>query len=203
MRIPRLGNNSRLTAVIPDLAGGVDHSRAPWLIADNALSDSENMCWKDGALRTRNGFYTSIGGQCGVDGQTRRFFTDRDGWVVSAEIMHGETVTYLTLHAVSNDGLNARRVFNQELPLGADVCCVPAGGELGDYTTLLFISTGHMAAATPSRLEGRLLEDGPYVPLLQIDGKPVATMAQTEPNGTRYEQGNRLTGTFRCHFTTD
>ena len=203
MRLPAFAKNGRLTAVIPELSGGVDHSKAPWLIADNALADSDNVCWKDGALRTRAGFYTEMARLTTGEGNTRRFFTDREGWVISCEIVNRSYGTDLIMRAVDRNGYNGGAVFRQVLPLGSHMCCVPAGSEQGNYTTLLFLSNGQVVTATPSEYISQVHEDGAYVPLICIDGRPTSNRNEATDYGTRYEQMNRLTNTFRCHFTSD
>ena len=140
MRVPLLRRNSRLTAVIPALSGGVDRRRAPWLIADNALADGENVWWKDGALRAREGFYTTAYRKQTVEGGQYHFFIDRDGWTVSAEISDNGTAAQASLRAVDKNGEHGRILHQLSLPSGGSVCAVPSGGSLDRYTVLSFLN---------------------------------------------------------------
>lgn len=58
LMFPKSGGLRSYSVTIPKLSGGVNTSEAPHLINDNQLTDSLNMWWERGALRTRDGLYT-------------------------------------------------------------------------------------------------------------------------------------------------
>ncbi|HQD38663.1 MAG TPA: hypothetical protein PK687_07100, partial [Candidatus Avimonas sp.] len=52
LMFPKSGGLRSYSVTIPKLSGGVNTSEAPHLINDNQLTDSLNMWWERGALRT-------------------------------------------------------------------------------------------------------------------------------------------------------
>jgi hypothetical protein len=58
MIYPKMGGARSYNVTVPKLSGGINTSESPHLIDDNQLTDSLNMWWEKGALRTRDGLYT-------------------------------------------------------------------------------------------------------------------------------------------------
>lgn len=201
MNIPTPTANSRLTAVIPALSGGMDVSRAAWLIGEDMLSDCRNMWWKDGALRTRPGFATTDT-VCSAVSSTAQYhtYTDREGWLVMTQL----TATgAIHVYGLAPDGSGQTLLWADTSAAATSLCCVPAGGALNEYTLLLYVSDGRVVALHPSAQTAVVMTDGFYEPLLMTDGIPVATTAEKTVTGTLYEPRSLLTDGFRCQFTSD
>ncbi len=199
MNIPAFSKNGRLTAVTPALNGGLDVNRAPWLIGDNQLSDCRNLWWKDGALRSRDGFFTTPEDGYAYNGQTCRFAVDREGWILMAE----QADTQMTVYAFSPDGGGRQTLWSDKVAAGTTFCLVPAGGTLDQHTLLLYLSDGRLVAFHPSEGTALAMATGFYEPLLMVNGRPVVKGEKETVTGILYEPRNRLNTRFRCDFTSD
>lgn len=208
MRLPLFGNNSRLSAAVPALTAGLDVSRPACRIADNALSDADGVWWQNGALCTRPGFRTTATRRGWVGENTPvRFYTDREGYriALTAETYAGEeaAVTAIGVEIFDSEGVATGRGWTREFSAGTRAFCVPAGGSTPEYTTLVFFSSGVIMGLHPRLGVYEDITHRPYLPLLMVNGAPVATRADSTVNGVLYESRNRLTERFRCHFTSD
>lgn len=204
MNLPTLAKNRRLTAVIPALTGGLDLSKAPWLIADDALSDCRNMWWRDGALRTRPGFFTAA--ECRYDHDAEgslSFYTDREGYTAAVGLTPTADGAVLQVYGYTPDGLSRALLYELNTDADMTVCCVPAGSDLAPYTLLLYVGTEMIVALSPRTKVALDVTHRVYEPLLLTNGVPTADRTKTAVTGTLYEPKNRLTDRFRCEYTSD
>ena len=201
-----MGKNNRVVATIPALSGGLNVGTDPTLIGDTQLSDCCDMHWKDGALRTRQGFVTD---GAHVDtfalNQRTSYFTDRDGYLLV--LAAGDTESSADLHVTvfDKDGVPTGGYFVTSGQPGLCGLLVSAGSAepLSRYTSLLFLSNGDIYGVNAGENLWEPLHDEAYVPLYMTNGTPVTTRADTALTGDRVEAYNCLTEWFRCTYSTD
>lgn len=206
MKHPRMHINSRTVATIPALSGGLNVGTDPTLIGDTQLADCLDMHWKDGTLRTREGFVTdSARFDTFALGKRTTYFTDREGYllVLSAEDTEVNGDLYITVF--DKNGVPTGGYFVTSGRLGISGFLVSVGGaqRLSRYTSLLFLSNGDIYGVNAGQNLWEPLHDEAYVPLYMTNGSPVKTRAETTLTGDRIEPYNSLTEWFRCTYSTD
>ncbi len=206
MKTPRMLKNGRVTATIPALSGGLNAGTDPTLIGDTQLSDCRDMQWKDGLLRTRQGFVTDAArfNKFAIGDRTR-YFTDRDGYLLVLASVDTEASGDLYVTVFDRNGAPTGGYFSTTGRQGLDGFFVPVGGgeAFSRYTSLLFLSNGDIYGVNVGEDRWEPLYDEAYVPLYMTGGTPVASRADTALTGTRVEPYNRLSDRFRCEYSTD
>ncbi len=206
MKHPRMAKNGRVAATVPALSGGLNLGTDPTLIGDTQLSDCCDVRWKDGALRTREGFVTDDTHFAAFALNTRtQYFTDRDGYLLV--LASGDTEASADLHVTvfDGDGVPTGGYFITSGQPGLCGFLVSVGSAelLSRYTSLLFLSNGDIYGVNAGDNVWEPLYDEAYVPLYMTNGTPVATRAETALTGDRVEAYNSLTEWFRCTYSTD
>lgn len=200
MKIPLFDKSKRLSVTTPALCGGIDGSQEPWLLADDTLSDCRDVWWKDGALCTRPGFWTSEAWKGSeTTGAQVRYYTDREGWILGVSVLGGA----MTVTARDPIGGSQAQLLRLTLPVGSTYACVAAGGSVGDYTLLMYVSNGTIWALHPSRWLATEVTDRIHVPVITLDGHPCQGLILNDSEGVPYQERNRLTERVRCCFTPD
>lgn len=227
MRIPKLERNAQYCVTIPALNGGVNQKDAPNLIEDNQLSDACNVWWKEQALRTRPGLYTSRDRtQLLVSSDV----TPTADWQyvpnsVRMRIRDKDTVcqAYLTFREGSQTQGSLRLFFVDSLgsfvsQTVVDLASSDATGKLAqsavvfndrDVNTLhALLGNGEFVTlvyddGTGNWSQNRNAE--PYIPTVIVNGVGVPEKGEPESRvtGTLFESYNLLGGKFRSLFTTD
>lgn len=205
MKHPRFASARRVVATVPALCDGINVGTAPFLIGDRQCADSENMWWKDGVLRCREGFFTNnerIHFDSAND--TTRYFVDADGYILALTAGDYESGADVTLSVYNEQGNVTDIWFSQNGNRGLRGCLAPTGGDLQNaYSALLFLSNGTLYGVKASQNRFVDITDEVYVPLRLANGVPVATRAQTTVTGDLLEGNNLLTSRFRATFTSD
>jgi len=164
------------------------------------------MVYRDGLLRTRNGFVTDQTRQSrfGI-GTGQRYFTDADGYLLLLSQNDTEANGEVSVTVFDPSGVCTDTVFTLTGPFGLNGFFVPASeAVLSDrYTALLILNNGEMRGVNAA--EGRCdwLNDGAYVPTYAINGVPAKTRSERALIGDRAEPFNVLTAQFRCTYGTD
>lgn len=187
----------RLTAT--GLDGGLNRRDLPSEAADNQLTACCNFWWKDGVLRSRPAVRaaqteTTVGERVYAAGADARYVLRKsDGALVTGEIQPDGTQVWNTEAPVAADG-GWRARYN--------VTRLDGWTEGEGDGTLLFLSDGKVVAPLASG-GYRSLDDFVYVPQLLAGGVGVASLFDTPPAATRFEERNLLTAAFRAGYTTD
>ncbi len=205
MRHPRFSPARRVVATVPALCDGLNVGTAPFLIGDKQCAACENMWWKDGALRCREGFTTTrsrISFTSADD--TTRYFIDADGWILALGRGDYESGADVWVDVYDEKGNATNIYWLQNGNIGLDACLAPSGGVLrSQYSALLFLSNGAVIGMKASQNRFDDITDKAYVPLRMANGTPVTTRTQTTLTGDLLEGHNLLTSQFRCTFTSD
>ncbi len=206
MKHPRMPKNSRVTATIPALSGGLNVGTDPTLIGDTQLSDCCDMHWKDGMLRTREGFVTDAKRFDKFALGTRtQYFTDRDGYLLILASTDTDAYSDVYVTVFDRDGVPTGGYFGTTGQRGLCGFFVSVGNDeaFAEYSSLLFLSNGDIYGVHAGNNVWKPLYDEAYVPLYMTGGTPVASRAETALTGTRVEPYNRLTDWFRCTYSTN
>ncbi len=206
MKHPRMSKNSRVTATIPALSGGLNVGTDPTLIGDTQLSDCRDMRWKDGMLRTREGFITDAGRfHKFALGDRTRYFTDRDGYLLVLASTDTDVSGDVCVTVFDRDGLPTGGYFSISGQRGLCGFFVSVGNDeaFAAYSSLLFLSNGDIYGVHAGGNVWEPLYDRAYIPLYMTGGTPVVSRAETGLTGSRVEPYNRLTDRFRCTYSTN
>ena len=205
MRHPQFAPARRVVATVPALCDGLNVGTAPFLIGDRQCADSQDMWWKDGALRCREGFTTHPNRlKIDVIDNTTRFFTDADGWVLFLHRGDYESGADVYIGAYDPQGNATDVMWLKNGNRGLDGVLAPTGGELqAAYSALLFLNDGTIIGMKASQNRFDDITDKAYVPLRMANGVPTPSRTQTALSGDLLEGNNLLTSQFRCTFTTD
>ncbi len=205
MRHPRFSAARRVVATVPALCDGLNVGTAPFLIGDRQCADSQNVWWKDGALRCREGF-TTTKERIQFDSATdaTRYFTDADGFVLALSSGEYESGADVSLSVYDKQGNVTDIWWLQNGNRGFHGFLAPTGGTLQTaHSALLFLSDGTLFGVKASQNRFVDITEEAYVPLRMANGVPVTSRTQTALTGDLLEGNNLLTSVFRCTFTTD
>ncbi len=204
MHYPVMSRGREYRVSIPQLSGGVNLSVPPHMISDNQLSESCNLWWRDGVLKTRPALDGAgmASHEAGVE--YRYGSVGKHGYIV------GKSPTYNYVTLVNEDGTTAPHMsknrgdfrtinmmlapVNGGLPTSVcndDVIVYMKGDADGD--TGVFGITANDYERTPLT---------PYVPTVHINGCPQETPFRAV-TGDQIEPYNMLTDEYICTFTPD
>lgn len=205
MRHPQFAPARRVVATVPALCDGLNVGTAPFLIGDRQCADSQDMWWKDGALRCREGFSTTkerVHFEYADD--TTCYFTDADGYILALTSGDYESGADVSLCAYDPNGNTTGVWWSQNANRGFRGCLAPTGGTLQNaHSALLFLSDGTLMGIKASQNRFVDITEEAYVPLRMANGVPAPSHTQTALSGDLLEGNNLLTSHFRCTFTTD
>ncbi len=201
MKYARMAETRPVKLTMPSLSGGLNVYDIPSRVADNQLTDCDNLWWHRGTLRTRPGM--SCGAWFPMDNYDTRQIVD-------------ERTVLLSHFANSMDG--SVQFSACQLTDGAEGFTRLGGGRCYTYTASDVAQSTALAIRARKNDVGRwyyLLSHGailqenadgwsdaePYAPTVLINGVGEECVAEAEP--TVYEDYNMLTRGFTCHYTTD
>lgn len=203
MNLPSFGTSKRHTVRVHRLLGGVNYRDTADSLRDDQLSDCCDLQEANGVLRCRAGFVTDRQhAEVTPWNSTTRRFADREGYqlILTSQIPSGRvSVTVFDPKGVRTGITWSRRGTSNLRGFAVEA----SGKQAARFTTLLFFSDGTIVGAYPSLNVFEDITDEIYQPLLMVGATPVETTAETRPNGTWYEETNRLTDAFRCQFSSD
>lgn len=205
MRYPAMSGTKTYRIRIPDFSGGLNRGVPAQMIGDNQLSDCENVWFKDGAIRTRDGFQTSQerivenaaessdivvalheaqNGMTAIRMETALILLDRDGKTVFSTPLERPCSSAFFAEFGSNDRIS-----------GAEGATKSG--------LLLYEDTGLIWRIDLSELVVYrvVAQDDAYAPLYFVNGKPSSLFGEPS-SGTTYEGFNLLTNRFRAQYTT-
>lgn len=214
--------NRQYRVTVPKLDGGVNTNEALNLVADNQLTDGNNVWFKDGALRTRPGLWTG-------ENETTGLYMHKSGNEGSVVSMHptdyGTYVAeysevYNSPNGYSNASFGVMNNNGEFASLGFGHIKSSIGTPnpphfsfmfastnstvstaLSQYGALLFISNDKIYGANNGMADN--LTDKYYVPLVLVNGYPSVDLTNLSVNGTFFEGFNLLTPKFKCTYTSD
>ncbi len=199
MKYARMAEGRLSKVTLPPLNGGLNVYDIPSRVADNQLTACDNMWWYRGALRTRPGLKLA-----GEEWREDIYYTARQK-VGEQELLmvHLDKKTDGTdFSAVYLSGTKGRSTL-QSTPyrLQMDAEDLTAFGIRGKKNSgaqwYYLFSTGEIIQNVDNGWE----PVEPYIPIVMINGVGEECEAVAEPSV--YEDYNRLTRGFTCHFTTD
>ncbi len=206
MKHPRMHKNNRVAATVPALSGGLNVGTDPTLIGDTQLSDCCDMHWRDGMLRTREGFVTdSWHFNKTAIGHRTRYFTDRDGYLLTLASTDTDVNGDVYVTVFDRNGVPTGATFSVGGQKGLNGFFVSVGHDeaFATYSSLLFLNNGDIYGVHAGNNVWEQLYDKAYIPLYMTGGSPVESRAETALTGTRVEPYNRLTEWFRCTYSTN
>lgn len=220
MIYPHMNTMPRYRTEVPQLDGGINHADAPDRIADNQLTDGENVWWHESALRTRPGLIAEESGAA-ADKTIVQPISEQETMLLHFDDLDSDgrprtntcrfhcqmlSVNAAPSYAPTNNGAAVVAKWpGFVLPTGF-VCRAPKSGGSAWYA---FISDGSILMQNPAKTadDPGWVAAEPYIPLVMINGCGDARADSAAKSsgvcGTLYEGVNLLTGAFRCRFTTD
>lgn len=140
MNFPRMNGSPSYKVSVPELSGGMNTNAALNMVEDNQLTDSLNMWWKDGALRTRDGFSnvknkTIFGvGSDNLEYKTKYIskITLVDGTGYSIYVVYNSDI--IQIHGVSalGDTITTQPILSADVPEEPSYTPVYLGGKMGE-----------------------------------------------------------------------
>lgn len=230
MKYPSLPAGKAKMVNVPELSGGLNRRDALNQVEDNQLTDSLNMWWRHGALRTRPGMGIDTSSIYSLYPRTRRFY-EQEPTGEYANIVFIQNDIDDVSYTVWRDRLWFNGHYERRLSSYGKTVSFPASTvtplivrisegdeDLGDITDtvsgshknaefLLFTSAGDILTAIERQMSDDdlwlSLDWKCYAPLIFVNGTGAETTSKSAPTGTFFEAYNLLTPRFRCGFTTD
>ena len=206
MRFRRMPAKAAVSLSIPRLNGGINVYDVPNRAGDNQLTDSNNLWWHGGALRTRPGVVVDETQWREVDTYTiRQPVGDRE--VLLARFAQRDGVSrFHAAHLNLEDGYQRLGFWEEGYTLQNEKSAESALGirakKNADTRWYYLLQNGEIIkeAYGTDTGEGWVAAE-PYIPTVLLNGVGEECEADAEPSA--YEDYNMLTRAFRCHFTTD
>ena len=193
---------------VPQLSGGLNVYDTPSRLAENQLTECDNLWLHDGALRTRPGLKTTDTGLGHFN--CRQTVNEREQLLCRLQ-SRGDGQTFYAAHLSTEEGLQylgaTGRTYYAVAPKnGHDATALGFRAEKNADTGWYFLlSGGDVIKENPNKKEetaGMAWVDAqPYVPTVFINGKGEELVADV--GATAYEDYNMLTRKFSCTYTTD
>lgn len=225
LMFPKLGGLRSYSVTIPKLSGGVNTSEAPHLINDNQLTDSLNMWWERGALRSRPGLWTGedeihdrymrksaelssdlVDMSLYVYPIANKYYINRYARYQSASRASAEArVCIFDEHGYFDDFAGGIGIVNlsPDIP-DFTMLLIPvnssATNTLSQYGAIAFTSPSDVYGVAPGVFED--LSDRVYIPAVMINGTPSETELELAVSGTINEAYNLLTPKYKCTYTS-
>ena len=211
MKYPVMNGENTYRVEVPQLSGGVNLAEPASVIEDMQLADANNVWWKKGALRTREGLkkiasFTTSTYSFLLKGNA---ISERES-VVYRTVKSGDTfiltpyrvtlgAPYAVQIATRGDGSFTVSEVNGDVP---SILAVKAetGGSAGYY---FYCSSGDIFRTATSTDSGdaSFVEVEPYAPLVLVNGK--GNMDESKSPGVMYEGYNRIGSKFRAWYVPD
>lgn len=221
MRYARMTAPGRVSVSVPQLSGGLNQFDQPNRVADNQLTECENMWWHNGALRTRPGLKLEKKDNAAIriaDYNVRQSITERETLltrIVDRGDGHKEFVAAVLTteegmwHAGANSGAAGSVYITpiREDNVTLTAMGIKAGGrQSADRTNWYYLlSDGtvlkeNWETPVPTGDAGWISAE-PYIPTVMINGAGEEYAADS--GASAYEDYNMLTRAFICTYTTD
>lgn len=212
MRYPIMNRNEKYRVEVPQLNGGINLIDPPEQVEDNQLVDAGNVWWSQGALRTRPGMHKTESGELpvGANGEMAHFVShnrigEREQMLGQMRVNASGITFYGYSLSVDSGMTEIGHVYDLPAQNGVVPSCMGVKTESGSETDYyFFLGNGKILKKGEN---GTLTDAEPYVPTVMVNGKGNAGMTDSEKtsgvSGVLFEGYNRLTGKFRCSFTTD
>ena len=211
MKYPVMNGGNTYRVEVPQLSGGVNLAEPAGVIEDMQLADADNVWWKKGALRTREGLkkiasLTSNDYSFLLEGNA---ISEREA-VAYRTVKSGDTFILtpyrVTLGAPYAVQIATRGSGSFTVPaVDGDVPSILAvkaetGGSSGYY---FYCETGNIfrTATSADNGDASFVAAEPYVPLVLVNGK--GNMDGSKSPGVTFEGYNRIGSKFKVWFVTD
>lgn len=211
MKYPVMNGGNTYRVEVPQLSGGVNLAEPASVIEDMQLADADNVWWKKGALRTREGLkkiasFTTSDYSFLLEGNA---ISEREA-VVYRVVKSGDSFTltpyrvtlgapYAVQIATRGNGSFTVAAVDEDVP---SILAVKAetGGSAGYY---FYCETGDIFRTATSADSGdaSFVAVEPYVPLVLVNGK--GNMDESKSPGVMYEGYNRIGSKFRAWYVPD
>lgn len=211
MKYPVMNGGNTYRVEVPQLSGGINLAEPASTIEDMQLADADNVWWKKGALRTREGLkkiasFTTSDYSFLLEGNA---ISEREA-VVYRTVKSGDSFTltpyrvtlgapYAVQIATRGNGSFTVAAVDEDVP---SVLAVKAetGGSAGYY---FYCETGDIFRTATSADSGdaSFVAVEPYVPLVLVNGKGNMDVSKTP--GVTFEGYNRIGSKFKVWFITD
>ena len=222
-----MNSNPSYKVSIPELSGGMNTNAALNMIEDNQLTDSLNMWWKDGALRTRDGFESNYYAcdlvqnpfasceikRCGEvtfkDGEKYDLYSIYNDAFIRIDGVNSVGEDFFISQFAPDEGYRFEGtplVYAGSAIYGADF-------QIYIIAQCYLISNSNTKKIKIYRQDGTEVQgdvtEQCYVPTIYVNGKgnnysTLPTTDQTEyPSASMFEGLNMLTGKFKAYFKTD
>ena len=204
---------ARTSVTVPQLSGGVNKYDVPNRIADNQLSDCNNMWWHDGALRTRPGLSVLGASLPKLEYNSKQIVNERE-MLLTDMYNYGDGISFSAAKMSINEGLQKLGAggfsyYGKRSPEGYALTALGIEADKNDATGWYYLlSNGEVIKENN---KDNLPQPGfgwvktePYVPTVVINGTGTEWQTSNGYTGnTMYEDFNMLTRAYRCEFTTD
>lgn len=205
MRYPKMNTQRSTTVAVPQLNGGVNLCDMQHAIADNQLSECNNMWWLDGALRTRPALakhqeLTDTYNLCQRinENETMLMHYSQNKSAEDVKFFAAHIDAYGTVTPIGGD--YAGGYYNATYPnaCAAFACRAPKGKP---YDWVFFIDNGEIVAFNNGKWE---TVDG-YIPMVVMNcvGASENGTVNSEAQSTTLEAYNLISDKFRVGFMTD
>ena len=233
MKYPYLKKDKGLKFCYPLLDGGINKYLEPMHIADNQLSDCQNVWFKNGMLRSRKGFTLAASAQVDKYESVKKGIKFTDVTVLRsskskkiAYFLSGDNISYqnLNIYLVDDEGMlesigviHLHRTSSEEYYEFSNVffVCGKAVTGSGIYA---FVTTRCPTYGYDYRIYelsadysewNRLQDSDFYTPVVYINGRgnnynmALEINAAMEDKPTSPEALNMLTGRFKAYYSSD
>lgn len=211
MKYPVMNGGNTYRVEVPQLSGGINLAEPAGVIEDMQLADADNVWWKKGTLRTREGLkkiasFTTSDYSFLLKGNA---ISEREA-VVYRTVKSGDSFTltpyrvtlgapYAVQIATRGNGSFTVAAVDEDVP---SILAVKAetGGSAGYY---FYCETGDIfrTATSADSGSGSFVAVEPYVPLVLVNGK--GNMDESKSPGVMYEGYNRIGSKFRAWYVPD
>jgi len=201
---------------LPPPAGGLDLSAPPEAMETDRLSDSENLWWSRGKLRTRPGLSTNNQRRLVTTPMPEGYFVyggihttgtavkDKDGNPLVWEHYKFGTTEYLYPFYIDENGAEVPLEDDDGEPMQhfQNSSMLVANNEAGKP---LFFTADGIFSNTGESMSGRWtnVEEFCHVPLMLVGGIGTNVKNSEYAEGTLFQAKNCLTPRFQAQYTTD
>ena len=208
MRYPSLSRKSKRRVIIPQLSGGINSVEAPSYVADNQLTDCNNVYFDKGRLRTRPPFIQESEVSFVADEYCKSGGT---AWMLSNEFIYNGNFAYPNLLAINeeNSTVNLQESFESTASRENRYLTIPFNNNDEDGILRLQgepareginVECIKMVRGDEVKIE---YDQEIYIPTVLINGKGSDTPVSCEVTGTLYEGYNMLTDSYKMLVTAD
>lgn len=204
MKYAPMAPSAPTKVTIPRLNGGLNVYDVPNRVADNQLTDCDNLWWYRGALRTRPGLTCS-------DWREAVAYTHRQVVDERTTLAYGfyadDGAVKFDAAKLSDAGfsplgyLGEPHTVDAEPTQAADLTAMGIRARKNDGFGWYYLLSNGEIIRPGNSIDTPWVDAEPYIPTVLINGVGEEFTGEAEPSV--YEDYNRLTRAFQCHFTTD